>query len=98
MSTKELPDIRVFRLAQSFVRAAKDYLALAQHQNFGVDQTQPLALALEDDLALIVDDGVFRAEIIQIVHLVRDEDRGDILQIAQLHGKLADGARRRRIE
>src|SRR2546423_4477504 len=98
MSADEPLDVRVFALVQRLVRALEDDLAAAQHKNLRVDEAQALPLVLEDDLAVVVDDSVLGGEVLDVVHLVRDEDGRHVFEVAQLDCEFADGSRRRRVE
>src|SRR5919198_3576959 len=98
VSADEPLDVGVLGLVQRLVRALEDDLAAAQHQHLRVDEAEALALLLEGDLAVVVDDRVLRGQVLDVVHLVRDEDRGDVLEVAQLDRQLADGARGRRVQ
>ncbi len=74
MSAQKLLYVGIVRLAQRFVCAAKDHLAVAHHQDLAVDEATLLAFRFENHFTRFVDDGVFRSQIIEIVHFVRDED------------------------
>jgi hypothetical protein len=74
MSSQKSLDVRILGPAQSFVSAAENDLALSHHHHLAVDQTEPLAFNFENDFAVFVDNSVLRTDVIQIVHLVRDED------------------------
>src|SRR5437868_14697787 len=98
MSAKEFVDIRVFGTAQRFVGSAEDDFALAHHHYFAVDETKAFAFALEHDLAVFVDYCILGADVLHVVHLVGDEDRRDVFEVAQFHGELANRTRGWRIE
>src|SRR5438876_11118751 len=74
VSTKKLLNVRIAGLSQRLIRTTENYVSLAHHQNFAVDQTETLALSLEDYLARFIHHGVFRTEIVQVVHFVCDEN------------------------
>src|ERR1051325_5073514 len=50
MSSQKPLDIWILRAAQRFVRAAENHITLAHHHHLAVDETKPLALALENHL------------------------------------------------
>src|ERR1700682_6491494 len=85
VSPEKSLNVRIGRLLERLVRAAKNYVSLTHHQHLAVDQTKTFAFLFKNHLTLFIHDGVFRTEIIQIVHLVRYENGGDILKVAQLH-------------
>ena len=61
VSAQKLLNVSIVRFAQRFVRAAKDYLAVAHHQDLAIDETKLLAFRFEYDFAGFVDDRVFRS-------------------------------------
>src|SRR5574341_2624018 len=75
VSAQKLLNVWILGPAQAFISAAENNLTVAHHDHFAVDEAELLAFFFKDDLTRFVDDRVFRAEIIQIVHFVRDEDR-----------------------
>src|ERR1051325_5484010 len=98
VSADEPLDVRVVLLVQRLVCALEDYLAAAQHQDLRVDEAEALALLLEVYLPVVVDDRVLARQVLDVVHLVRDEDGRHVFEVAQLYRELADGSRRRRGE
>src|SRR5919112_56627 len=98
VSADEPLDVGVLVLVQRLVRALEDDLAAAQHYDLRVDEAEALALLLEVYLAVVVDDRVLARQVLDVVHLVRDEDGGHVFEVAELYRQLADGARRRRVE
>src|SRR5215211_5377208 len=98
MSPQKLLDVWIFRASQCFVCSAEDDIALAHHHDLTISETEPLTLALKNHFALFVDYSIFGTDVVEIVHLVSHEDRGDVFQVAQLHGELADGPGSRWIE
>src|SRR6185503_14235386 len=70
VSPKKLSNVWVLSLAQSLVCAAKNDFSFAHHHHFSVDETKPFTFPFENDLALFVDDRVFRTQVIEVVHFV----------------------------
>src|ERR1044071_9086499 len=77
VSADEPLDVGVLVLVERLVGALEDDLAAAQHEHLGVGQAEALPLLLEYDLAVVIDDRVLGGEVLDVVHLVRDEDGGD---------------------
>src|SRR5439155_7212695 len=48
VSAQKLLNVGIVRFAQCFVRAAKDYLAVAHHQDLAIDETKLLAFRFEN--------------------------------------------------
>src|SRR5258706_14876574 len=92
VSAKNLLNVRILSLAQSFIGTAKNYLAVFHHHYFAVGQAKAFAFPLKHDLSFFVYNGVLRAKVIQVVHFMGDEYGRYILYIAHLHGKLANCA------
>src|SRR5215208_7440134 len=86
VSADEPLDVGVLVAVERLVGALEDDLAAAQHDHLGVGQAEALPLLLEDDLAVVVDDRVLARQVLDVVHLVRDEDGGDVFEVAQLNG------------
>src|SRR5215813_12395091 len=80
VSAKEPLNVRIICSSQALVCAAEDDVAFAHHQHLAVNQAEALAFFLEYDLALFIDDCVFRAKVVEVVHFVRDKDGRDIFQ------------------
>src|SRR5205085_3973006 len=95
---EEIADVRVVAQRQLFVGAAEDDLAFLEHDELGVDEAKAVVFAFEFDLAVLVDGRVVRRQQLDVFEPVRDEDRADALQVAQLHGQLQDRTRRDRVE
>src|SRR6201989_3643192 len=98
MSPQKSLDVRILCASQFFVRAAEDDLAFFHHHHFAIDETKPLALALENHFAVFVNYSVLGTDVLEIVYLVRHEDRRHIFEVAKFHRELADCSRSRRIE
>src|SRR5678815_6002636 len=98
MSPQKLLDVRILCASQCFVCSAKDNLALTHHHYLTVDETKPLALALENHFAIFVNYSVLGTDVLEIVHLVSHEDRRHVFKIAKFHRQLADCSRSRWIE
>src|SRR5262245_47587790 len=98
MSPQKSLDVRIFCTSQRFVCSAEDDLALTHHHHFAVDETKPLALALENHFAVFVYYSIFGTDVLEIVHLVSHEDRRHVFEIAKFHRQLAECSRSRRIE
>src|SRR6185369_17406476 len=81
-----------------FVCAAEDDLAFFHHHHFAVDETKPLALALENYLAIFVNYSVLGTDVLEIIHLVSHEDRRHVFEVAKFHRELADRSSCRWIE
>src|SRR6185369_12557317 len=98
VSAKKLLNVRILSLTKSFVGAAENDLAFFHHHHFAVGQAKPFAFSLKHHLSFFVHYRVFGTEVVEIVHLVRNKDRRNVFQVAQLHGQLANCSGGRRIE
>src|SRR6266481_1524144 len=98
VSAQEFLNIGIARVAERFIRTAENDFSVAYHQDFTINQAKFLALFFENHFAGFVYHRVFRSKVIEVVHLVGDENRRDVFQIAQLHSQLANRACRRRIQ
>src|SRR5260370_31239381 len=65
VSSQKPLDVLIVRLAQRLIGAAKDYCALAHHQDFTVDQAQLLTFTLEDNLSGFVNHCVLGTKIVE---------------------------------
>jgi hypothetical protein len=74
MTAQKLLDIRILGSSQSFVRAAENYVSVPHHHDFTVDETEPFTFTFENNFAVVVNYRVLRTDVMQVVHLVRDED------------------------
>src|SRR5262247_1655932 len=95
---EELANVRVARRAHLLIATAEYDVSIPQHDEFGVDQAQPVAFVLEDQVAVIVAHDVFAGQHLDVLQTVRDEDRGYLFQVAQFQGQLADRACGDRVE
>ena len=73
VSAKKLSYVWVFSLAQRFIGAAKNNLAVLHHHYFAIDQAKPFALPLKHHLSLFVYNRILRTQIVEVVHFVGDE-------------------------
>src|ERR1041385_2803787 len=64
VSAQKFMNVSIVCFAQSFVRAAENYLAVTHHQNLAVDETKLFAFSFENHFAGFVDHRVFRGQII----------------------------------
>ena len=74
VSAKKLLNIRILSLTEHFISAAEDNLAFLHHHHFAIRQAQPFALTFKHHLSFFVYDRVFRTQVVEIVHLVRNKD------------------------
>src|SRR5215470_569436 len=95
---EELANVRVARIAHLLIATAEYDVSIPQHDEFGIDQAQPVAFVLEDQVAVIVAHDVLAGQHLDVLQTVRDEDRGDLFQVAKLQGQLADRAGGDRVE
>src|SRR4051812_17624376 len=97
-SAYEPLNVAVLILVQRLVCALEDYLAAAEHDDLRVDEAEALALLLEVYLAVVVNDRVLARQILDVVHLVRDEDGRHVFEVAEFYREFADGSSGRRVE
>src|SRR6266850_2589415 len=98
VSAKKLLNVCVLGLPQTFVSTAKNNVAFTNHHHLTVNQTEPLAFPFKHHFSFFIYYCVLGAEILDIIHFVGDENRGDIFEIPQLHGEFTNGARCWRVE
>src|SRR5436190_21868170 len=98
MSPQKLLDVRILRAFQSLVRATENNITLFHHHHLAIDEAQALTFTLEYDLTLVVDHGIFRAYVLEIIHLVSNEDGRNVFEIPKFHCELTNSASCRRIQ
>src|SRR5262245_65674489 len=95
---EELANVRIARIAHLLIATAEYDVPIPQHDEFGIYQAHPVAFVLEDQVAVIVAHDVLAGQHLDVLQTVRDEDRGDLFQVAQLQSQLADRAGGDRVE
>src|SRR5262245_40689375 len=95
---EELANIRVARIAHLLIAPVKYDVSILQHDEFGIDQAHRVAFVLEAQVTVIVAHDVLAGQDLDVLQTVRDEDRGDLFQVAQFQGELADRACGDRVE
>src|SRR5437867_5166009 len=91
-------DIRVIAGPELFISAAENNLALFEHDETSVDQTQVSLLGPKLDIAAFTDRRECRGHQLYVFQSVRDEYRADSFKVAELHRKLEDRASGRRVQ
>lgn len=89
-SGEELSDVRIARVPEELVRSVEDHASFGEHEDFRVDQAEPIAFAAEEESAIgrpLVEVG---SQISDLVHILRDPHRSDPVKITQAHGESAD--------
>src|SRR5690349_18677935 len=98
MSPEKPLYVRILCATKTLVSAAEYDFALAHHHHFTVNQTQSLTFTFEDYFAFFINDCVFRADVVEVIHFVGDENRRDIFQVSKLHCQFTYCACGRRIQ
>src|SRR5262245_23168914 len=93
MSSQKLLNVRIFRPPQRFVVSAEINTPLTHHHDLAVYQAKSFTFTFENYSALIVNDGILRTYVLQIVHLMRNKNRRNIFEIPKLHCELTDRSR-----
>src|SRR5262245_44305631 len=79
---EELANVSVARIAHLLIATAEDDVPIPQHDEFSIYQAHPVAFVLEDQVAVIVAHDVLAGQYLDVLQTVRDEDRGDLFQVA----------------
>src|SRR5262252_10021151 len=69
---EELANVRIARIAHLLITSTEYDVSILQHDEFGIDQAEPVAFLLEAQVAVVVAHDIFAGQHLDVLQTMRD--------------------------